>query len=112
MRFVVIGVWGANYHAHSAGVIFTTEDRDLFLPPDPRNALMAWKACRAEGLELWCGDEPLREPLDSVLAKGVVSRRALIRAHGNDLLVDLTLVMAGFEFDDVWSRRRTFKVRA
>jgi hypothetical protein len=111
VRFVVIGVWGANYHAHSAGVIFTTEDRDLFLPPDPRNALRAWKACQAEGLELWCGDEPLGKPLDAVLATGVVSRRALVRAKGNDLLVDLTLVMAGFEFDDVWAKRRTFKVQ-
>ena len=111
MRFVVIGVWGANYHAHAAGVIFTTEDRDLFLPPDPRNALRAWKTCQAEGLELSCGDEPLGKPLDAVLAKGVVARRALVRARGNDLLIDLTLVMAGFEFDDVWARRRTFKVQ-
>jgi hypothetical protein len=111
VRFVVIGVWGANYHAHSAGVIFTTEDRDLFLPPDPDNELKAWKACRREGLELWSGDEPLGEPLDAFLAKGVVSRRALVRAQGNDLLIDLTLVMAGFEFDDVWAKRRTFKVQ-
>jgi hypothetical protein len=107
----VIGVWGANYHAHSAGVIFTTEDRDLFLPPDAGNELRAWKVCRSEGLALWSGDEPLGEPLDAFLAEHVVSRRALVRASGSDLLIDLTLVMAGFEFDDVWSRRRTFKVQ-
>jgi hypothetical protein len=107
----VIGVWGANYHAHSAGVIFTTEDRDLFLPPDAPNELRAWRACRREAFDLWCGDEPLGEPLDSFLAEQVVSRRALVRAHGNDLLIDLTLVMAGFEFEDVWARRRTFKVQ-
>ena len=34
-----------------------------------------------------------------------------MRAQADDLLIDLTLVMAGFEFDDVWSRRRTFKVQ-
>ena len=100
VRFVVIGVWGANYHAHSVGVVFTTEDRDLFLPPDPQNELKAWQACRREGLELWCGEEPLGDPLDAFLAKGVVSRRALVRAQGDDLLIDLTLVMAGFEFDE------------
>lgn len=111
VRFVVIGVWGANYHAHSVGVVFTTEDRDLFLPPDPQNELKAWQACRREGLELWCGEEPLGDPLDAFLAKGVVSRRALVRAQGDELLIDLTLVMAGFEFDEVWSRRRTFKVQ-
>jgi len=110
VRFVVIGVWGANYHAHSAGVIFTTEDRDLFLPADPANALRAWRVCRAEGFQLLCGDEPLGEPLDRFLAEGVVSRRALVRATGNDLVIDLTLVMAGFAFEDVWARRRTFTV--
>ena len=57
------------------------------------------------------GDEPLGEPLDSFLAEQVVSRRALVRAQGKDLLIDLTLVMAGFEFEDVWARRRTFKVQ-
>jgi predicted nucleotidyltransferase len=111
VRFVLIGIAGANYFAETAGLVFTTQDRDLFLPPDPRNELTAWKVFRAEGLELWSGDEPLGEPLDAFLAEKVVSNRALVRAQGNDLLVDLTLVMAGFEFDDVWSRRRTFKVQ-
>jgi hypothetical protein len=67
--------------------------------------------CRDEGFQLWCGDEPLGEPLDRFLAEGVVSRRALVRATGHDLVIDLTLVMAAFEFEDVWSRRRTFTVQ-
>jgi hypothetical protein len=111
VRFVLIGIAGVNYFAEAAGLLFTTQDRDLFLPPDPRNALRAWKTCRAEGLELWCGDEPLGKPMDAVLAKGVVTRRALVRGQGNGLLVDLTLVMAGFEFEEVWAKRRTFKVQ-
>jgi predicted nucleotidyltransferase len=111
VRFVVIGVWGANYHAHSAGVIFTTEDRDLFLPADAANALRAWRVCRAEGLALWCGDEPRGDPLDSFLVESIASRRALVRVTGKHLLIDLTLVMAGFPFEDVWARRRTFTVQ-
>ena len=91
-------------------MIFTTEDRDLFLPPDAQNELRAWRACRKGGLELWSGDELLGEPLDLSLAEQVVSRRALVRVRGDDLLIDLTLVMAGFEFEDVWARRRTFTV--
>jgi hypothetical protein len=83
----------------------------LFLPPDPGNVLKAWHACRRQGFELWYGDEPLGEPLDAFLAEKVVSRRGLVRVRGNDLLIDLTLVMAGFEFDDASSRRRTFKVQ-
>jgi hypothetical protein len=111
VRFVLIGIGGANYFAETAGLVFTTQDRDLFLPPNPANELKAWKVCRREGFELWCGDEPLGAPLDAFLAEKIVSSRALVRVRGNDLLIDLTLVMAGFEFDDVWSRRRTFKVQ-
>lgn len=110
MRFVVIGVSGANHYAHSAGLVFTTQDRVLFLPSDPRNELRAWEACRSFGLDLWCGDEPLGEPLDLFLAAQVVSRRALVRAEGQDLNIDLSLVMAGFEFEKVWWRRRLFRV--
>jgi hypothetical protein len=106
----VIGVSGVNHYARNSGLLFTTEDRDLFLPADSANELRAWQACRSEGFELWCGNEPLGEPMDRILAEQVVSRRALVRADGHGLLVDLSLVMAGFAFDDVWSRRRVFKV--
>jgi hypothetical protein len=110
VRFVVIGVSGINHYAQTAGLVFTTQDRGLFLPADPKNELRAWQSCRGEGFELWCGDEPLGEPMDRVLAEQVVSRRALVRADGHGLLIDLTLVMAGHAFEDVWSRRRVFKV--
>lgn len=37
--------------------------------------------------------------------------RGLTRASdGRDLLVDLTLVMAGFEFESAWQARREFQV--
>ena len=111
IRYVLIGVAGANLWARSASTIFTTLDYDLFLPPDPENELAAWEACRSSGLELWCGDEPLGSPLDRWLAEQVVARRALVRASdGRGLDVDLTLVMAGFDFDTVWSERRRFVV--
>lgn len=44
VRFVVMGVWGANYYA--AGTLFVTQDQDLFLPPDSAN----WRdaRCRSE----------------------------------------------------------------
>jgi len=110
VRFVVIGVAGADYYARSAGLVFTTVDRDLFLPPEPVNLLRAWRACEAEGLELWSGDEPLGSPLDRFLAERVVSRRALVQAVRPGLQVDLTLVMAGFEFHEIWRSRRLFRV--
>jgi hypothetical protein len=110
VRFVVIGVSGINHYAHTAGLIFTTLDRDLLLPLDPANELRAWESCRDEGLELWCGDEPLGGPIDQVLAEQVVASRALVRAEREGLVIDLSLVMAGFSFEQVWKRRRVFSV--
>ena len=110
VRFLVIGVAGINHYAQNAGVVFSTQDHDLFLPVDADNEQKAWEVCSEAGLELWCGDEPLGRPMDQVLAERVVARRALVRAEGRGLQVDLSLVMAGFTFDDVWPRRRVFKV--
>ena len=110
VRFVVIGVAGANYFASSGGAVFTTQDRDLFLPLDPDNLMRAWDACETAGLSLWSGDEPLDVPHDRVIADAVVARRALTRATKDDLQVDLTLVMGGFEFEHVWNERRLFVV--
>ena len=111
VRFVVIGVWGANYYAPSGSVMFTTLDRDLFLPADPDNLLVTWQACEAAGFSLFAGPEPLDTPHDIALARAVVERRALTRAtdrQGTD--VDLCLVMSGFEFENVWMERRLFDV--
>lgn len=41
IRFDVIGVWAANYHALRGSMIFATHERDLFLPLDPDNELEA-----------------------------------------------------------------------
>jgi hypothetical protein len=110
VQFVVIGVWGANFYAHAAGAVFTTQDRDLFLPPDPDNLMRAWDTCEAAGLTLWSGDEPLDQPHDRFIADAVVQRRALVRGSRGDLQVDLTLVMAGFDFETVWTEHRVFVV--
>ena len=111
VKFVVIGVWGANYYATSASLVFRTEDRDLFLPAEPDNLVGCWGACESLGLELWSEREPLEVPRDRWLAERVVARRALTRATGGaELDVDLTLVMQAFEFDAVWNERRTFVV--
>lgn len=106
----MIGVAGANYFALGGGTTFTTRDYDLFLPLDPDNLLAAWSACEAVGLSLWIGNEPLDAPRDTWLAEHVVSTRSAVRATDQtDLEVDLTLTMAGFEFEPVWQDRRVFQ---
>jgi hypothetical protein len=53
----------------------------------------------------------LDRPRDLQLARAVVEQRALTRANDRKgLIVDLTLVMAGFDFEAVWKERRTFLV--
>ena len=44
VRYLVIGVWGANYYAPSGSAMFTTLDRDFFLPANPGNLLAAYEA--------------------------------------------------------------------
>jgi hypothetical protein len=111
VRFVVIGLAGANYYARSGGEIFQTQDRDLFLPPDPDDELAAWGVCESLGLDLFCDAEPLDRPRDRFVAERVIANRALVRGtDGAGLDVDLALVMAGFDFATAWKARRIFRV--
>ena len=111
VRYLVIGVWGANYYAPSGSAMFTTLDRDFFLPPNPANLLAAWRVCETNGFRLYAGTEPLDAPRDARLARAVVERRALTRASdGAGTDVDLSLVMSGFDFETVWAAHRVFEV--
>lgn len=110
VRYVLIGVGGANLYAPGGSAVFTTKDRDLFLPSDAENLVRCWAACEAASLELSSGADPLDQPRDRFLADRVIERRALTRGTTGDLQVDLTLVMAGYEFEAVWNERRRFKV--
>ena len=109
VRYVLIGVSGANLHAHDSGVVFSTMDRDVFLPPDAENLLAAWQVCERLGLHLTRAGKPLDEPRDLFLAERVVELRAATRADdGGELVLDITLVMAGYQFEEVWEQRRAF----
>jgi len=106
----VIGVWGANCYAPGGPALFETYECNLFLPLDPSNLVRAWDASKEAGMSLWVGNEPLDTPRDLELARRVVERRALIRGTDDhrELQVDLTLMMAGFDFETAWAERRTF----
>jgi hypothetical protein len=109
VRYVLIGVSGANFYAPAGQASFVTRDYDLFLPPDEDNLVSAWAACEDAGMDLWLGSEPLDRPRDRWLAERVITRRALTHSAGpQDLAVDLTLIMEGFDFETVWMERRLF----
>jgi len=111
VRYVLIGVSGANLYAPAGQASFVTKDYDLFLPRNADNLVRAWEACEDTGVELWLSDEPLDRPRDLWLAERVVERSALTRVTGPpNLEVDLTLVMKSFDFETVWKERRVFVV--
>jgi hypothetical protein len=111
VRYVLIGVSGANLYGPGGQAVFATDDFDLFLPLDPDNLARAWSACEDKGLDLWLANEPLDRPRDRRLAEQIIERRVLTRAAGADeLAVDLTLVMQGFDFESVWAERRVFRI--
>lgn len=107
VRFLLVRM-GAGSLAAPDGTVLRARYHELFLPPEPENALRAWRACEAAGLELWAGGEPLGAPLDLWLAEHVVAGRVRVRATDRKgLLVDLSLLVEGFEFDDLWPDRRS-----
>jgi hypothetical protein len=111
VRYVMIGVGGVNCYAPADQPIQLTQDRDLFIPPDPENLVLGWQAAEVSGLHLTTSGEPLDSPRDLWLAERIVERRALTRALDDaGLIVDFTLVFGEFEFDQAWNRRRNFRL--
>lgn len=111
VRYLLMGVSGANLYGPSGQAVFITDDFDLFLPLDPDNLVAAWSACETAGFDIWLGTEPLDRPRDRWLAERTVERLALTRVTGpGDLQVDLSLVMKGFDFHTAWAQRRTFSI--
>ena len=107
VRYLLVRMGTGSVAAPDATVL-RAHYHELFLPPEPGNALRAWRACEAAGLELWAGGEPLGSPLDLWLAEHVVAGRVRVRATDRKgLLVDLSLLVEGFEFDDLWPGRRS-----
>lgn len=78
VRYLVIGVWGANYYAASGSTLFTTDDRDLFLPPAVDNLVQCWAACEGVGFALETERGPLDKPLRSAARRS--ARASPIRA--------------------------------
>jgi hypothetical protein len=108
---VLIGVSGANLYGPSGQTVFHTDDFDLFLPPDTENLVNTWAACEDAGVDLWLNAEPLDRPRDRWLAERIVDRRTTTRITGpNELAADLTLVMAGYDFETVWQECRDFAI--
>jgi hypothetical protein len=57
--------------------------------------------------ELQAGGEPLPN-LDTVILKGILRARAVVRADRADARVDICTRIAGVRFSELWKKRRQF----
>lgn len=108
--YVIVGVFGASLHAQRAGLVVTTADCDILLPADVKVLGRANRVLRGLGFELEAGVEPLPDD-DPVVLAGVVRARACLRAFREKAQVDLPLQIAGYEFADLWPKRRRFRLQ-
>jgi hypothetical protein len=109
IRYVIVGVFGINFYARQVGDIITTGDCDILIParfPAFRKGL---ELLAAMGFTLEAGDEPL-PILDSVILKGILRARVVVRADRADARVDVCTQIAGARFQQLWANHREFIV--
>jgi hypothetical protein len=107
--YVIVGVFGANLHAQQAGLVVTTADCDLLLPPDPKVLARALRVLRKLRFTLSAGGEGIPDE-DPVLMDGIVRARACVQAVRGIVRIDLALEIAGYTFERLWNRRRRFRL--
>lgn len=107
--YLTVGAFGISLYAERAGMVVTTADCDIMLPPDPRVLGRAIRVLRREGWRIEVGDEPLVRESEDVL-RGIVSARAAVRALKGGLQIDLPLEIAGFPFDLLRKNKRRFRI--
>ncbi|UCH26357.1 MAG: hypothetical protein JSV66_01520 [Trueperaceae bacterium] len=95
--FLVVGAYAMAVH----GVPRATGDLDIWIKPDPDNALRVWKALQHFGAPvdaLGISIDDLTAP-DMIVQIGLPPRR-----------IDLLTSISGVAFDDAWSTRKLHEV--
>lgn len=110
VRYVVVGVFGINLYAEEAGVVMTTADCDIILPPDVATLARTLSILRKSRFSMEAGHEPLPNE-DRVVLTGIVRSRSVVRASRPPTRVDLTLQISGYSFDQLWRERRRFRLQ-
>jgi hypothetical protein len=109
VRALVVGVFGIKFHTAQRGPVLFTDDCDLLLPAEVDQLTRAVRTLRALGCEISAGGEPLPDE-DPVVLAGIVRNRACARAASDRVSFDLPLEIAGGSFEELWSRRRSFRL--
>ncbi|HTE06533.1 MAG TPA: hypothetical protein VK824_10075 [Planctomycetota bacterium] len=102
--FLVIGAFGINLHAIEMGKGVVTHDLDLLLPARSEPLAHAFRSLAQAGATFtWMG-ESLPIPNEWLLAD-LVRARACIKVTLGLGEIDLVLLAAGLDFDELWPRR-------
>lgn len=108
--FIIVGMFGINFHARSSAEKYVTEDLDVLLEPSVSTLRRALAALSGAGFEFETGGEPFVDVADEEVLAAVLRAGATLRASfGGTLVVDLMLSMAGFSHEQVAKDAKRFR---
>ena len=109
VNYVLIGVSGINYYVNDPGDLFSTQDCDVLIKPEPKNLLLALKALESDGFKLETNREPIG-PVDLWLAKRMVEQAATINARKEGLRIDIVCSAGKIPYKDWFKTKRNFHI--
>lgn len=105
VRYVVIGVFGINFYVTDPGEIFSTQDCDLLVKPEPDNLVRVLKLLESKGFQLETNGEPLIG-VDRWLAQKIIEHRAMVIAR-KDRMLRIDIVIEGGKIPyEKWNRHK------
>lgn len=105
VRYVMIGVSAINFYADEPEHMFSTQDCDVLVKPDPKNLLSALRTLKKEGYDLESNREPL-VGVDLWLAGKIIEHSAVITARRKEgLHIDIVLDGGKIPYAE-WNRRK------
>ena len=109
VNYVLIGVSGINYYVNDPGDLFSTQDCDVLVKPEPKNLLSALKAMESGSFKLETNHEPVGT-VDLWLAKRVIEQAATINARKEGLRIDIVCNAGKIPFKDWFRTKRHFHI--
>ena len=110
VNYLVIGVSAINYYSQDPGTMFSTQDCDFLVKPNPKNLVHALKVLYREGYKLESNGEQLG-PIDLWLASKIIEHGAMITARkGKSLNIDIVTNGGNISYKEWEQGRKTFKV--
>ena len=109
VNYVLIGVSGINYYVNDPGDLFSTQDCDVLVKPEPKNLFLALKALESGGFKLEVNHEPIGT-VDLWLTKRMIEQAATINAMKEGLRIDIVCSAGKIPYKDWFRTKRHFHI--